>query len=93
MDSEIISSFSNDDLNDDELSLLTALLDNKNAETVFKLLESELERQKLQLRLDEDQKFVDGNFDVENSLYDANDIKQAILKLKDSHFFSFFFSD
>ena len=69
--------------------LLTALLDNKNAETVFKLLESELERQKLQLRLDEDQKFVDGNFDVENSLYDANDIKQAILKLKDSHFFFF----
>ena len=78
----------NDDLNDDELSLLTALLDNKNAETVFKLLESELERQKLQLRLDEDQKFVDGNFDVENSLYDANDIKQYLsLKIHTSSLF------
>tara|TARA_Y100000768_G_scaffold346225_1_gene293630 strand:+ start:2310 stop:7259 length:4950 start_codon:yes stop_codon:yes gene_type:complete len=93
VESEAISDYSNDKLNDDEQTMLNAVLDTKNADMVFKLLESELERQELQARLDEDKKFINENFDLKNSLYDAKDIKQAILKLKDSHIFSFFFSE
>jgi len=44
-------------------------------------------------QLNDDREFVEASFDNENDLYSEANIKEAIIALKGSHIFSFFFSE
>ena len=44
-------------------------------------------------QLNDDREFVESSFDNENDLYSEANIKEAIIALKGSHLFSFFFSE
>ena len=91
--SEVIAGYCESNLSNEEHALLSSLINPAFGEIVFRLIEVEQEKTKLITKLKEDRDFAEENFDNNNSIFDLEDIKRAVLKLKESHLFSFFFSE
>ncbi len=73
-------------------SLIQILLQDTK-DIVYKYLKDKDKLESSIKQLSDDREFVESSFDNENDLYSEVNIKEAIISLKGSHLFSFFFSE
>jgi very-short-patch-repair endonuclease len=91
--SGLLNQFYIDGGEDSAIWSVTRLLLQDSKDIVYEYLKDKDKLESSIKQFNDDKEFIETSFDNENDLYSDANIKEAIIALKGSHLFSFFFSD